>query len=114
MQVRIVMLRRIQMLKGNYFSQILTTSSVLAFFLLLNTTDAYNRVFTIQGVIIGTTFVRMTDATAGYFSRGGVLFLYVFLVSTPWSVTNDLNTALFSHRVFSLWPKFLLCLRNAQ
>jgi len=37
--------------------------------------DSVYSVFVIQAVIIGTTFVRMTDATTGYFSRGGVLFL---------------------------------------
>ncbi|XP_006455063.1 hypothetical protein AGABI2DRAFT_121012 [Agaricus bisporus var. bisporus H97] len=34
-----------------------------------------------SAVIIGTTFVRLTDATSGYFSRGGVLFFSVFAPS---------------------------------
>lgn len=41
----------------------------------LSVLDNDYSVFVIQAVIIGTTFVRMTDATTGYFSRGGVLFL---------------------------------------
>ncbi|KXN81251.1 Brefeldin A resistance protein [Leucoagaricus sp. SymC.cos] len=61
MQVRIVMARRLQILKGNYTAQLISTC-----------------VFVIQAVIIGTTFVQMTDATTGYFSRGGVLFFSVF------------------------------------
>ncbi|KAF5350668.1 hypothetical protein D9756_008520 [Leucocoprinus leucothites] len=61
MQVKIVMLRRIQIIKGNYTAQVLSTI-----------------IFVIQAVIIGTTFVQMTDATNGYFSRGGVLFFSIF------------------------------------
>lgn len=34
--------------------------------------------FIVQAVIIGTVFLRMEENTAAYFSRGGVLFLYVF------------------------------------
>jgi len=47
----------------------------------LSVLDNDYSVFVIQAVIIGTTFVRMTDATTGYFSRGGVLFLWGFISS---------------------------------
>ena len=35
------------------------------------------RSFIFQGIILGTVFLRSADATSAYFSRGGVLFLYV-------------------------------------
>ncbi|RXW18211.1 hypothetical protein EST38_g7644 [Candolleomyces aberdarensis] len=62
MQVRIVMLRRIQIMRGSFLSQALQTTT-----------------FILQGVIIGTTFLRLQDATSAYFSRGGVLFFSVFI-----------------------------------
>ncbi|KAF9555496.1 pleiotropic drug resistance ABC transporter [Agrocybe pediades] len=62
MQVRIVMLRRMQIMKGNFTSQALSTAS-----------------FTLQAVIIGTTFLKAPHDTSAYFSRGGVLFFSVFV-----------------------------------
>ncbi|PPQ68464.1 hypothetical protein CVT24_005561 [Panaeolus cyanescens] len=62
MQVRIVMLRRIQIMKGNFTSQGLSTAT-----------------FVIQAIIIGTTYIRVPDDTAAYFSRGGVIFFSVFV-----------------------------------
>lgn len=60
MQIRAVMTRRVQVIWGNWAAQALQLAS-----------------FVIQGVIIGTVFIRVPEATSAYFSRGGVLFLYV-------------------------------------
>ncbi|KAF8179876.1 pleiotropic drug resistance ABC transporter [Pholiota molesta] len=57
MQVRIVMLRRAQIMKGNYTAQALSTTT-----------------FVLQAIILGTTFIKISDTTAAYFSRGGVIF----------------------------------------
>lgn len=88
MQVRIVMTRRLNILKGNYTAQVLSTWYVYFFELSLVRQllmiSVCLSIFVIQAVIIGTTFVRMTDATTGYFSRGGVLFLYV--ISIPLNI----------------------------
>jgi len=61
MQVRIAMLRRIHIIRGNYTAQALSTMT-----------------FVLQAIIIGTTFVHTPDSTTTYFSRGGVLFFSVF------------------------------------
>ncbi len=34
--------------------------------------------FAFQGVIIGSVYLKLSTSTDTYFSRGGVLFLYVF------------------------------------
>ncbi|KZP27013.1 pleiotropic drug resistance ABC transporter [Athelia psychrophila] len=57
MQVRAVMVRRAQVIWGNVTAQVLQLAS-----------------FIIQGIIMGTVFLRVPDATSAYFSRGGVLF----------------------------------------
>ncbi|KZT26064.1 hypothetical protein NEOLEDRAFT_1063724 [Neolentinus lepideus HHB14362 ss-1] len=57
MQTRAVMLRRVEILKGNMGAQIIQIAS-----------------FTIKAIIIGTVFLKVPDSTSGYFSRGGVLF----------------------------------------
>ena len=44
------------------------------------------RVFVIQAVIIGTVFLRMSDSTAAFFSRGGVIFLWALF---PYSITRS-------------------------
>ncbi|KAF9484262.1 pleiotropic drug resistance ABC transporter [Pholiota conissans] len=62
MQARIVMLRRAQIMKGNFTAQALSTT-----------------VFVFQAIILGTTFVNIPDTTAAYFSRGGVLFYSCFV-----------------------------------
>ncbi|KAF9045204.1 hypothetical protein BJ165DRAFT_141567 [Panaeolus papilionaceus] len=62
MQARIVILRRIQIMKGNFTPQGLSTT-----------------MFVIQAIIIGTTYIRVPDATSAYFSRGGVIFFSVFV-----------------------------------
>ena len=39
-----------------------------------NTDHAFSS-YVFQGIIMGTVFLRMPEATSAYFSRGGVLFL---------------------------------------
>ncbi|KAF8905939.1 pleiotropic drug resistance ABC transporter [Gymnopilus junonius] len=78
MQVRIVMIRRVQIMKGNLTSQSLTLIT-----------------FVLQAVIIGTTFVKISDFTQAYFSRGGVLFFSVFI---PALFTMSEIPALFAQR----------------
>ena len=60
MQTRAVMVRRLQVLKGNLGGQI---AQVLA--------------FSIKAAVVGTVFLRIPNTTATFFSRGGVLFLFV-------------------------------------
>jgi ATP-binding cassette subfamily G (WHITE) protein 2 (SNQ2) len=61
MQVRAVMVRRVQILRGNPVAQIIQTMS-----------------FVVNGIILGTTFLKEPEATSAYFSRGGIIFLCVF------------------------------------
>lgn len=58
MQIRAVMVRRVQVIMGDWATQVLQLAS-----------------FLIQGIIIGSVFLRVPEATSAYFSRGGVLFL---------------------------------------
>ncbi|CAE6441888.1 unnamed protein product [Rhizoctonia solani] len=60
MQVRGIMLRRLQILRGDMAAQIVM-----------------NVVFMLQAVIMGSVFLKMPAATSAYFSRGGVLFFSV-------------------------------------
>ncbi|KAM6501505.1 pleiotropic drug resistance ABC transporter [Amanita muscaria] len=78
MQVRIVMLRRAQILRGNWTTEVLQIA-----------------VFIIQGIIIGTVFVNLPETTAAYFSRGGVLFFAVFV---PALINMSEIPALFASR----------------
>ncbi|KAF7984655.1 hypothetical protein HWV62_12906 [Athelia sp. TMB] len=57
MQVRAVMRRRAQVIAGNVTAQVFQLAS-----------------FIVQGIIMGTVFLRVPDSTGAYFSRGGVLF----------------------------------------
>jgi ATP-binding cassette subfamily G (WHITE) protein 2 (SNQ2) len=60
MQTRAVMLRRLQILKGNAGAQI---ANVVAFM--------------IQAIVVGTVFLQIPNTTATFYSRGGVLYLFV-------------------------------------
>ncbi|KAG9126678.1 hypothetical protein FRC07_002437 [Ceratobasidium sp. 392] len=60
MQVRGIMLRRVQILRGDLTAQIITAS-----------------VFITQALIMGSVFLKMPAATSAFFSRGGVLFFSV-------------------------------------
>ncbi|KAJ7018816.1 pleiotropic drug resistance ABC transporter [Mycena alexandri] len=57
MQARAVMLRRVQIIMGAKIPTVITLST-----------------FIIQGVIIGSVFLKLPQATSAYFSRGGVMF----------------------------------------
>ena len=67
MQTKAVMVRRLQILKGSAGAQI---ANIVAFM--------------IQAIVVGTVFLRIPNTTATFFSRGGVLYLFVVssLVST--------------------------------
>jgi ATP-binding cassette, subfamily G (WHITE), member 2, SNQ2 len=58
MQARAVMLRRIQILRGNRAAEVVKAVA-----------------FVIQAIISGTVYFRLPQSTVAYFSRGGVLFL---------------------------------------
>lgn len=60
MQTRAVMLRRLQILKGNLAAQIVNLVA-----------------FMVQAIVVGTVFLRIPNTTATFFSRGGVLYLFV-------------------------------------
>ncbi|KAG1743692.1 ABC-2 type transporter-domain-containing protein [Suillus paluster] len=62
MQVKAVMVRRVQIIKGDLASQVVQLGA--QFF---------------QGIIMGTVFLKLPDATSGFFSRGGVLFFALFI-----------------------------------
>ncbi|GLB42209.1 putative ABC transporter superfamily, ABCG family. PDR (TC 3.A.1.205) subfamily protein [Lyophyllum shimeji] len=57
MQARAVMLRRVQILRGNMLATGLNLFS-----------------FVFQGLIVGSVYLKLPQATSAYFSRGGVLF----------------------------------------
>lgn len=61
MQVRAVMMRRVQIIKGDW-GTVVVNLAVQIF----------------QSIIMGTVFLKLPDATSGYFSRGGVLFFALF------------------------------------
>lgn len=60
MQTRAVMVRRLQILKGSAGAQI---ANIVAFM--------------IQAIVVGTVFLRIPNTTETFFSRGGVLYLFV-------------------------------------
>ena len=60
MQTRAVMVRRLQILKGSVAGQI---TNVVAFI--------------VQATVAGTMFLRIPNTTTTFFSRGGVLYLFV-------------------------------------
>lgn len=61
MQARAVMIRRIQILRGNMLATVLNLFS-----------------FLFQGIIIGSVYLKISTSTNAYFSRGGVLFFALF------------------------------------
>ncbi|KAG2131012.1 ABC-2 type transporter-domain-containing protein [Suillus clintonianus] len=64
MQVRAVMVRRVQIIKGDLTAQVVQLCSQM-----------------FQGIIMGWVFVQLPDATSGFYSRGGVLFFALFFGS---------------------------------
>ncbi|OJA14947.1 hypothetical protein AZE42_03704 [Rhizopogon vesiculosus] len=61
MQVRAVMVRRVQIIKGDVTSQLV---------------QLFAQIF--QAIVMGTVFYKLPEATSGYFSRGGILFFALF------------------------------------
>ncbi|KIY47177.1 hypothetical protein FISHEDRAFT_66171 [Fistulina hepatica ATCC 64428] len=78
MQTRAVVLRRVQMTRGNPFATALSVFS-----------------FTYQGIIIGTVFFQSPDNTGHYFSRTGTLFFTLMFAAI---VTMAEIPALFAQR----------------
>ncbi|KAN0136953.1 ABC-2 type transporter domain containing protein [Lactarius tabidus] len=78
MQARAVMLRRLQILRGNFTTQLIVLMT-----------------FVIQALINGSVFFRLKDETSAYFSRGGVLFF-----SLLWAALSSIAEipALFAQR----------------
>jgi ATP-binding cassette subfamily G (WHITE) protein 2 (SNQ2) len=61
MQVRAVMVRRVQIIMGDITSQVVQLVAQI-----------------FQAIVMGTVFYHLPDATSGYFSRGGILFFALF------------------------------------
>lgn len=59
-QVREVIIRRVQILKGDWAAQVITLCSYI-----------------FQAIIMGTIFLKLPESTSAYFSRGGVLFFSI-------------------------------------
>ncbi|KAF4598086.1 hypothetical protein EYR38_006480 [Pleurotus pulmonarius] len=78
MQVRAVMVRRVQILMGNKTATIMNLVT-----------------FIFQGIIVGTVFLNIPESTDAYFSRGGVLF-FALLFSALASLAE--LSALFQQR----------------
>ncbi|KIJ14869.1 hypothetical protein PAXINDRAFT_169539 [Paxillus involutus ATCC 200175] len=78
MQVRAVMRRRWQILKGDWVTQVVHLGTQI-----------------FQAIIMGTVFLQVQDTTSAYFSRGGVLFFALFFGSV--SAMAELG-ALFAQR----------------
>ena len=60
MQTRAVMVRRLQIIKGNMAAQV---TNIVA--------------FVVQGIVVGTVYLRLPDTTTTFFSRSSVLYLFV-------------------------------------
>ncbi|KAN0135951.1 hypothetical protein V8E53_006403, partial [Lactarius tabidus] len=82
MQARAIMLRRLQILRSNLTTQLIILIT-----------------FIIQALINGSIFFRLKDETSAYFSRGGILFLYV-IISFPYFILSSIAEipALFAQR----------------
>ena len=52
-------------------------------------------VFIIQAIIMGTVFFKVPDSTSAFFSRGGVLFLYVSSPWSPYALISSLHLSFF-------------------
>lgn len=63
-QIREVMVRRVQILQGDWLAEAITVCS-----------------YVIQALVMGTIFFDSSKTTNAYFSRGGLLFLYVSTLS---------------------------------
>ncbi|KAH8101733.1 pleiotropic drug resistance ABC transporter [Cristinia sonorae] len=64
MQVRALMIRRVQILKGGFIAPLIQMMTFVA-----------------QAIIVGTVFFRLSDSTLTFFSRGGVLFFAILFAA---------------------------------
>ncbi|KAI0943006.1 hypothetical protein AcW1_002753 [Taiwanofungus camphoratus] len=64
MQVRALMLRRVQVIQGALAAQAISLA-----------------IFIIQAIIVGTIFLKLSTNTATFFSRGGVLFFSILFAA---------------------------------
>ncbi|KAI0074336.1 pleiotropic drug resistance ABC transporter [Panus rudis PR-1116 ss-1] len=64
MQVRALMLRRVQIIKGGYAIQIIQLGT-----------------FILQAIIMGTVFFQLKDETSTFYSRGGVLYFAILFAA---------------------------------
>jgi len=71
MQTRAVMVRRLQTLRGSMADQVTNTVA-----------------FMVQAVVVGTVFLRIPNTTTTFFSRGGVLYLFVPLLPCRCSLSS--------------------------
>jgi len=79
MQTRAVMVRRLQILMGSMAAQVTNAAT-----------------FMVQAIVVGTVFLRIPNTTTTFFSRSGVLYLFVpSLLLTSSLLTPCLSTAPF-------------------
>src|SRR4051812_11962126 len=76
-QVQAVMRRRVQIIRGNMLATGLNLLSVFSTTFGLAFTHLVNSSFVFQGIIMGSVFLKSPETTGAFFSRGGILFLYV-------------------------------------
>jgi ATP-binding cassette subfamily G (WHITE) protein 2 (SNQ2) len=70
MQVRTVLLRRVQIIGYQY-----CVRTLVPFIHGMLTISLAFRSFVLQGIITGSVFVNSPESTSAFFSRGGVMFL---------------------------------------
>lgn len=72
------MLRRYQILKGQFSAVLIDMLCVYYQRCSLGIeADHFCSAFVVQAILNGTIFFRLKNTTASFYSRGGVLFLYV-------------------------------------
>lgn len=76
-----VVIRRALIFKGSLFVTITNLLCVFLSFIYSSTKLINHSAFAFQGVIIGTVYLKSAETTAAFFSRSGVLFLFVQLFS---------------------------------
>ena len=94
-QTAAVMRRKVQILMGNGAATAIQLFSYI-----------------FQGIIMGTVFLNMPQTTAAYFSRGGVLFLYVMVCLHVVFVLTFCFSVPFCSPPSKPWPKFPLSTLN--
>lgn len=75
MQAAAVVVRRVQVLRGNIAATVILSGCVRHGPFGLASLTIKFRSFIFQAVVVGTVFLKLKERTDAYFSRGGVLFL---------------------------------------